>query len=394
MNWYIKNEEWKEKLLKAIKGYENKSKAEKISETNIQRLYGNILKTSVSRLEQYRKCPFSFHLKYGLKLKEKEDLKIKPIDTGSFMHDIIDTFFAEVKEIKNINDEEIEKIVNQIINEKLDLSRNYIFTSTPKFIVLTNRLKKVVLQSIKYIVYQVKNGDFEILGNELEFKKRIDNVEITGKIDRLDSVETEKGKFIRIIDYKSSDKNIDLNELISGTQIQLITYLDSMTEKEEAEPAAMLYFGLIDPVIKSSKNKSDDEIKEDLKKKFRMNGMVLADIDIIKKMDKTLEKGSSNNIPVYLDKDGNISKSRSNTVTKDEFTRLQKTAEKVIKQIAKEILDGNIDIKPAYYKKNKIDTCKYCEYKSICGFNPKVHEYLYIENKSKQEILELINEEE
>ena len=356
-----------------------------MSKENIQRLYGNILKTSVSRLEQYRKCPFSFHLKYGLKLKEKEDLKIKPIDTGSFMHDIIDTFFENVKDLKNICDEEIEKEVNQIINDKLFLSKNYIFTSTPKFVVLTNRLKKVVVQSIKYIVYQVQNGDFEVLGNELEFKKQIDNVEISGKIDRLDGLECENGKYIRIIDYKSSDKSIDLNELITGTQIQLITYLDSMTEKENANPAAMLYFSLIDPIIKSSKNKTDEEIKEELKKKFRMNGMILADIDIIKKMDKSLEKGSSNNIPVYIDKDGNISKSRSNAITKEEFSKLQQTAEKVIKQIAKEILEGNIDIKPAYYKKNKIDACKYCEYKSICGFNPKVHNYLYIENKTKEE---------
>ena len=386
-NWYIKNKEWREKLLKCIKGYEDKKYAEKVSENNIKRLYGNILKTSISKLEQYRKCPFSFHLKYGLKLKEKEDLKIKPIDTGSFMHDIIDTFFENVKDIKNISDEEIEKEVNQIINEKLILSKNYIFTSTPKFVVLTNRLKKVVLQSVKYIVYQIQNGDFEVLGNELEFEKRIDNVEITGKIDRLDGMSTENSKYIRIIDYKSSDKNIDLNELITGTQIQLITYLDSMTEKENAMPAAMLYFSLIDPVIKSSKNKSDEEIKEELKKKFRMNGMVLADIEIIKKMDKTLEKGSSNSIPVYLDKDGNISKSRSNAITKDEFTKLQQTAEKVIKQISKEILEGNIDIKPAYYKKNKMDACKYCEYKSICRFNPKVHNYLYIENKTKEEIL-------
>ena len=96
--------------------------------------------------------------------------------------------------------------------------------------------------------------------------------------------------------------------------------------------------------------------------------------------------------PVYKkDKDGNISKSRSNVVTKEEFAKLQITAQKVIKQIAKEILDGNIDIKPAYYKKNKIDTCKYCEYKSICGFNPKIHNYLYIENKSKDEILEQLS---
>lgn len=386
--WYIENKEWKEKLLKCIKGYESKRYAEKVSDSNIQRLYGNILKTSISRLEQYRKCPFSFHLKYGLKLKEKEDLKIKPIDTGSFMHDIIDTFFENVKDIKNINDEEIENEINEIINEKLLLSKNYIFTSTPKFVVLTNRLKKVIIQSIKYIVYQIQNGDFEILGNELEFRKQIDNVEITGKIDRLDGMNTENSKYIRIIDYKSSNKNIDLNELITGTQIQLITYLDSMTEKENAEPAAMLYFSLIDPIIKSSKNKTDEEIKEELKKKFRMNGMILADVDIIKKMDKTLEKGASSNIPVYIDKDGNISKSRSNAITREEFSKLQQTAQKVIKQIAKEILEGNIDIKPAYYKKNKIDACKYCEYKSICGFNPKVHNYLYIENKTKEEILE------
>ena len=199
------------------------------------------------------------------------------------------------------------------------------------------------------------------------------------------------GKYIRIIDYKSSDKNIDLNELISGTQIQLITYLDSLTKKEDAKPAGMLYFGLIDPVIKSSRNKTEEEIKDELKKKFKMNGIILADIDIIKKMDKKLDKGSSNSIPVYIDKDGNIAKLKSNVITKDEFSKLQEIAETVIKQISNEILSGNIDIKPAYYKKNKENACKYCEYKSICGFNPKVHNYLYIDNKTKEEVLEKIS---
>ena len=111
-------------------------------------------------------------------------------------------------------------------------------------------------------------------------------------------------------------------------------------------------------------------------------------------MDKTLEKGASNNIPVYLDKDGNISKSKSNVVTKEQFSNMQKTAEKIIKQIAKEILEGNIDIKPAYYKKNKIDVCSYCEYKSICGFNKNTNDFTYIENKTKEEILDIIKGED
>lgn len=391
--WYNKNSEWSKKLKKSIRGFETRKNNEKISEENIKRLYGNILKTSVSRLEQYRKCPFSFYLKYGLKLKEKEELNIKPIDTGSFMHEVIDTFFEQVQNIKEIKEEEIEKITNQIIEDKLSLSKNYIFTSTPKFIILTNRLKRVIFQSIKYIVYQIKNSDFEILGNEVEFKRKIDNVEITGKVDRIDMAKTSEGKYIRIIDYKSSDKNIDLNELVSGTQIQLITYMDSML-KEDDTPAGMFYFKLIDPIIKSDRNKTDEQIKEELKKKFRMNGMIIADINIIKMMDKSLEKGASDTIPVYLDKEGSISNTRSNAITKEQFTSLQKTVNKVIKQIAKEILEGNIEIKPSYSKKTKVDACKYCEYKSICGFDPNINNYSYIENKIKEEVLERITKKE
>ena len=388
-NWYKQNEKWKEKLNSAIKGFEDKNKAEKISSKNIKRLYGDTLKTSISRLEQYKRCPFSFHLKYGLKLKEKEELKIKPVDTGSFMHDVIDTFFENTNNIKTISEEEIQEKVEAIINEKLGLSKNYIFTITPKFIVLTNRLKKVIIQSIKHIVFQIQNSDFELVGSEIEFKRKIDNVEIQGKIDRLDELNTEEGKYLRIIDYKSSEKNIDLNELISGTQIQLITYLDSKVEEtKDAMPAGMLYFKMIDPIIKESKNKTEGENLEKLKKRFRMSGMILADVNIIKKMDKTLEKGASNSLPIYLDKDGNISKSRSNTLTKEEFTLLQKRAQRIIKQIANEILSGNIDIKPVYSKKKKEDSCKYCEYKSICRFNPKENEYAFIENKTKEEILE------
>ena len=391
--WYIENEKWKPKINAAIKGFEDKNDAERLTGNNIKRLYGSTLKTSVSRLEQYKKCPFSFHLKYGLKLKEKEELRIKAIDTGSFMHDIIDTFFESTDNVKEITQEEIENKVNDIINEKLNLSKNYIFTSTPKFIVLTNRLKKVIMQTIKYIVEEVQNSDFNIVGNEQEFKRKIGNVEILGKIDRLDSLDLEDGKYLRIIDYKSSEKNVDLNEFLSGTQIQLITYLDSIVEEKNGVPAGMLYFKMIDPIVKADKNKTEEQIKEELKKKFKMNGMVLADINIIKKMDKRLDKGSSSSIPVYLDKDGNISKTRSNAITKEQFSLLQKRAQRIIQDIAKEILDGNIDIKPTYNKRKKEDSCKYCEFKSICRFNNKVNPYSFIENKKKEEILEELKEE-
>lgn len=92
---------WNTKLKSAIKALEFSNFPESINKENIQKLYGDTLKTSVSKLENYQKCPFSFYLTYGLKLKDKEVFRLESLDTGSFMHDVIDTFFEEV-DIKRI----------------------------------------------------------------------------------------------------------------------------------------------------------------------------------------------------------------------------------------------------------------------------------------------------
>ena len=119
-----------------------------------------------------------------------------------------------------------------------------------------------------------------------------------------------------------------------------------------------------------------------------MSGMVLADVNIIRMMDKNLQTGASSTIPVTLDKNGDIMDSRSNAITKEQITLLQNKVKKIIKQIAKEILEGNIEIKPTYNKGKKEEACKYCEYKSICCFNPNVNNYSFIDNKSKKELLD------
>ena len=246
----------------------------------------------------------------------------------------------------------------------------------------------MITESIYYIVYQLQNSDFEVLGNEVEFNKKIDNIEITGKVDRIDIAKDENGKFIRIIDYKSSSKDLDLNKMISGLQIQLLTYADIMSEQTNSEPVGMLYFNLIEPIISKNRNLLDEEIEEEIRKAFKMKGLILSDIKIIKMMDKNLNTGASKVIPVTLDKTGNIG-SRSSVLSKEEFTSLQKKIKSLIKQISDEILSGKIEIKPIYNQKKT--PCEYCPYKTICTFNPKENSYKYISNKTKEEIFEALN---
>jgi len=382
-----------------------------IKKENIDKLYPDNLKTSISKLEQYRACPFSYYLKYGLKLSDKSLFKIEGVDTGSFMHDIIDEFFKVISDknikIAEITEKDIKEIIEDIINKKLKNKRNYIFTASEKYKILVSRLKNLLIKSMKYILYSIKVSDFEVLGNEIEFKEhkqyppikiRLDDgkmVEITGKIDRVDIAKTSSEKYIRIIDYKSSVRNIDLNEVVAGINLQLITYLDAITKAENSIPAGVLYFNLLDPILKLAKDESEEVIENEIKKQFKMNGLILAEANVVKMMDNTLIKGASNIVPAYIDKEGMVSLSKLGAVTKEDFENLQKQVNKTIKQISKEMLSGKIDIKPYYSIKKKRTPCEYCKYKSICNFDPKESEgqYNYIQNCDKNEVLNSIKEE-
>lgn len=409
LNYYENDALWKSRLLKSLEGITYTNIPEQIKPEFVKKLYGETLHTTISRLERYRSCPFSFYLEYGLKLKEKKSLKLDPIDTGSFMHEVIDTFFENVSNkkisIQEIENADIEKIVKQIVEEKLNLTSNYIFKSIPKFIILTNRLCRLVTLSIIYIVQGLKNTDFEVVGNEIEFKngkeyrpieivtKDGKKVEITGKIDRIDLAKDETGKYIRIIDYKSSAKDINLNEVLAGLQLQLITYLDAVCQDKNLIPAGILYFGLVEPKIdkgKRAKDITEEEIEQKLREHFRMNGLVLAEMNIINMMDNKLKDGEKSDvIPVKIKKDGTMDKT-SKVVSRKEFEILQKYVKNTLAQISKEILDGNIDIKPYYNVKTKRKPCEYCKYNSICNFKKGFYgnDYNYIDNMEKAYILE------
>lgn len=403
--FYHKN---KREFSKAVSGANYTNQSEKISLQNIKKMYGANLKTTISRLENYRRCPFSFHMTYGLKLKENENFHMTTIDTGSFMHEVIDSFFQYLDEndlnLKMISEKETMQIVGKIIDEILQTSRYYLFTSSAKFRMMTRRLKKVVLQSMNYILYSLKYSDFEPMGHEVEFGNKGDfkpiqlkldsgeEIEIIGKIDRVDIGKLNDKEYVRIIDYKSQMKRLDLNQVVSGLQIQLITYLDAITTQDHFEPAGVLYLGLIDNIVKAKKNLSEEEIEKEIRKGFKMQGLLLADVNVVKMMDNQLEQGYSDIVPAYIGKDGTLSK-KSSIASREEFEALQKTVQKTIKEISKEILQGNIAIKPYSYQKKT--GCDYCKYQSICMFNPngKGNEYAYIRHRNNGEVLsEMVSE--
>lgn len=402
-DWYKQNPEWNTRLEQDMEGLTYTNVPKKLKKENMDKLYSNTLHTSVSRLEQYRRCPFSYYLQYGLKVKPKEELKIQSFNTGSFMHETIDEFFKYVHEnglnLAELEEIDIQKIVSKIIDEDLELSKNYMFKATVKYTILVRRLKKIVSKALKYIIQTLIYSDFTIKGTEVEFDTKGEykpirleledgkRIEITGKIDRIDIAKEEDGNYLRIIDYKSSSKNIDLNEVYAGLQIQLLTYADAVCKEEDLIPAGIFYFSLLEQMIKADKKISDEEIEELIRKNFKMKGLIVADVKIIKMNDNSLTSGNSKMVPAAISKSGEVIEKWTNGVKQEEFSILQKYIYQTIKEIGKEIFDGNIDLKP-YYKEGKTP-CEYCEYKSICTFDPRRKEntYNYVHKLTKDDII-------
>ena len=212
-NYYKNQIEWNNKLQEDLEALKYTNIPKDISQENIDKLYGNTLNTSVSRLERYRSCPFSYYLEYGLNLKERETLRVQSFNTGSFMHETIDQFFEQVNEeglnLAELEEEQIMKIVSKIIDENLNLSKNFVFTATAKYKVLVRRLKKIVSKALKYIIQTIIYSDFRIAGTEVEFSPKgeykpiileLENgkkIEITGKIDRIDTANSEDRKILK-----------------------------------------------------------------------------------------------------------------------------------------------------------------------------------------------------
>lgn len=263
------------------------------------------------------------------------------------------------------------------------------------------KLKQQVMKTIWLIVFHIKAGEFNICGSEVEFGKSGEHpaieielsegnkLTLTGKVDRIDIAETEEGKYIRIIDYKSSNKKIKLSDVYYGVQLQLLTYMDALAD-DDLIPGGVLYLKLDDPVLKTAKNISKEEVEELMIKSLRMNGLILSNARLIEAMDQNM--GTESNVINLKVKKGD-GYSNMPTVTEEEFEKLRKHIRKTLHDIGDEIMSGNIKNEPLK-RKGATTPCAYCEYRLICQFDKDLgNKYRYVNELKDDEVLSRISNE-
>ncbi len=407
--WYKDKEEFYNKSGNILEGLKYSNDGEVVAREKLKKLYsikdGRLL-FSVSRLENYAECPFSYFIKYGLKARDRKVYEFSAPDLGSFMHEILDEFTNKVKRERiswsELNSERCRSIVSDLIEKKLIEDSNSILNSSKKYKYFTNRFKRVIAKSVSVLAEQMRKGQFEIFSNEFQFGNLRDGapiklelpsgeeVYLTGRIDRIDSLDLHGNTYIRVIDYKSGSKKFDLNELYYGLQIQLLVYLDAILKNSEyilhtqAMPGAILYFKIDDPIIKSKSELQDEEIRKQILDKLKMNGLLLKDAELVKAMDNDMETYSLV-IPATFKKDGDFS-SNSSVITEEQFNILREYVNFKMIELCEDMLSGKIRIEPC--KNQRTSYCDYCDYSAICQFDTSIkdNKYKLVLKKDNKEI--------
>lgn len=407
--WYKDSPEYENKVKNIFKGLDYSNLKNHVNKNNLRELYANEdgkLMFSVSRLEKYAECPFSYFVQYGLKAKNRKIYEFTPPDLGSFVHDILDLFTNRVKKEgilwSELNNERCKDIVSNLIDIRLSEQTNSILNSSKRFKYLSQRFKRVISKSVTVMAEQIGKGEFEVFKTEFDFGnyktgeavmlnlQDDEKVYLQGRIDRIDTLDLDGQTYIRIIDYKTGAKKFDLNELYYGLQMQLLVYLDAIIKnskyilEKQVVPGAVLYFKVDDPIIKSKKEMTTEEVETEVLEELKLKGLVLKDAKVVKAMDRDIE-GYSLVIPAAFKKDGDF-KSTSDVVTEEEFTLLREYVNRKMISLCEDMLCGDIKIEPT--KKANRSYCEYCDFSSICQFDTSIkdNKYKIVGKKSRTEI--------
>lgn len=392
---------WKEELDRLIRQAVMVAEKEQLSPETAGALYGNTIVGSVTRMEQYARCAFAHFLKYGLVLEERQEYRLQAPDIGNLYHDGLKRFGNELlamgKKWQEVSSKEREALAERCAKEAVEAYATDIFLSSAKNKYLTKQMERVLKKTLDILTVQLEGSEFSPEAFERSFFHTDRKLSLHGIIDRIDSCETENGKLIKIVDYKSGTRDFSMEELYYGLSMQLAVYMTAVLQEKEnkdAVPAAMFFYHVDDPIVEKS-----DHTELDVLKKQRVKGLVNDKIEIVRKLDNAFADAAgglaasvkSVKIPVETDKEGQYKKS-SKVATSEMFTAISDYVYKKLKQESEEILSGVAEIAP--YKCKKNTGCDYCSYASVCGFDKKSgSKYRMLAPMSDDEVFERLGRE-
>ena len=412
---------------------------EKLGECKLNHteLYGNPIRLSVSALERYRQCPYSYFLTYGLRLKERALYQMEAVDIGTFYHKAVEDFSNYLLDHnlswQDLDEEKVIAIMNEVVDRLAPGMQNEILLSTGRYRYLSRKLGNTLEKTALMLMDHGKKGNFVPIALEADFGKsdsELDRFEMTlkdgtrlalrGRVDRIEEAVEGNNRYLRVIDFKTGTQGLRLSDIYYGLKIQLLTYLSiarthyekNLTPGESLIPAGVLYFFFRSGILPAPGPVDPETAKLMHKTKMRADGLLVADMHALKNGDKTLDCGNSTLLPVtllksaapYIDDPDSFEtledplslfgKRNTTVITKNQLDTLTGHVHRLIRTLGEEIHDGAIALKPC--RSGSFNGCMYCNYQAICQI--QTYDFYQVSEElrplSKEEVFHAIDREE
>lgn len=318
--------------------YNNKYK--KINNDKLKNYLNKGLTLSYSSMNTFYQCSFRYYLDNILRVNKYEERFDAVL--GSIFHEVLSKCF--------INDD-YDVIYNY---EKLISESTYPFNESEKFFL--ENLKNELLLIIDTIKEQLKYTSLKQSMYEKEIKIDISSdVKVTfkGFVDKILYDEFNGEKIVVIIDYKTGNPLLNINNSLYGLDMQLPVYIYLIKSEIKNVRIGGFYLQKILSNVNSLQKR-----KESLK----LQGYSNEDIDILEKVDSSYENSC---VIKSLRTTQNGFYSYSKIINDEQIDTLYNIVESKVKEARNKILNTEFDINPKEMDDKNIG-CKFCKYKDIC----------------------------
>lgn len=387
-----------------------------LSETTALGLYGKEMYLSVSRIEDFYNCQFKYFANFGLKLKERTLYGLDAAGKGDFYHEALDSFFRLLKkkglELNHLSDTERLTLAEEVLQEIYGEAKFAILSSSPRMNYIRYQLAKTIQKVSWGLLQQSRRTKFktqqtEVIFGQIAGEKGLPGlvlplnnggyINLRGKIDRIDLIDTPEKEWFSVVDYKSSSRNFKLLDAFYGTALQLITYLDVAIEdfatdqQKEVKPAGAYYFHVKNPILKSNQ-----EIEANTLNEFMYQGLFTKDPDLFEEMDPTIiGSGLVSQLFPIKESKGKIvpQRQKDNFFASEEIELLRRYNRQRIQQAGNQISSGELKLNPVMTDDKK-RACAFCPFQSICEFDVMLenNQYKRFEKMKRQDILNQMEE--
>lgn len=339
-----------------------------------RRMFGGERTISPSQVEQFYHCRFRYFCRYGLRLRSRSRAELDPLSRGSILHFLLEKALSR-EDFFTMPEKELEKLVAELLGQYLEEALGG-QEQTRRFLYLYRRMEESALRVLLALRAEFAQTEFVIAGMEepivsggriSPMKVEVPGASITlvGKIDRIDLLTKEDGKYVRIVDYKTGRKEFSVSSVAEGLNLQMLLYLFSIWrggkgDLAEAEPAGILYMPARPLEPKLDRDAGENEQRAALESGFVMNGLLLDDQTVLWAMEKDL-KGRF--LPVSVGK--NKLKGEKYLASLSDFENLEWYAIRLMEAMENSLLAG--EIAPDPILEDGRLPCEYCEFRAVCG---------------------------